>query len=167
MSYLIETARTGIRCLENQDLDNLMTIYANPHIMENSIYGVQSKEQVQALIMSQCQYYKQWNYSLWVVIDLESQQLIGCAGLENKKVDGEVLVTIAYRFCEGIWGRGLATEVVEAILTYAHQVLKLPAIYAIIKPDNEPSKRVAEKAGFIYQYATQYLTHPVELYKWS
>ncbi len=45
------------------------------------------------------------------------------------------------------WGQGYATEAARVVLEYAFQVLALPAVMALVKPDNLRSHRVAEKLG--------------------
>ncbi|MGO1048751.1 GNAT family N-acetyltransferase [Crossiella sp. CA198] len=49
----------------------------------------------------------------------------------------------------GYRGKGLATEAVQALLQHAHDTVGAPAVWALIHPDNLPSKRVAERAGFV------------------
>ena len=46
-----------------------------------------------------------------------------------------------------LWGRGLATEGVAAVLQYGFQTLGLDRIYAYAVVDNRASRRVMEKLG--------------------
>ena len=73
------------------------------------------------------------------------QRLIGSIGLVP---DGEYW-QVGYILSPSMWGRGLATEMLQA-------VLQMPVIQAtgklksFVNPDNTASIRVLEKAGFIH-----------------
>jgi RimJ/RimL family protein N-acetyltransferase len=84
-------------------------------------------------------------YGVW-----EKGILIGMGGLTDWKCDGEDLVDITYRLRETAWGRGLGWELASALKDYAFEVLKLPEITATIKPDNLPSKKIADRLGFTF-----------------
>jgi RimJ/RimL family protein N-acetyltransferase len=51
-------------------------------------------------------------------------------------------------FAPSAQGQGYASEAAAAALDWADEHLKAAEIVAIIDPDNAPSIRVAEKAGF-------------------
>ena len=48
-------------------------------------------------------------------------------------------------------GRGIATEAVTLLCGYLFDAKKINRIRLVIHPDNQPSRRVAEKAGFSYE----------------
>ncbi|MEB3308683.1 MAG: GNAT family N-acetyltransferase [Snowella sp.] len=45
------------------------------------------------------------------------------------------------------WEKGYATEAARKILDYGFQTLKLPIIYAVVRPDNAASIRVTQRLG--------------------
>lgn len=45
------------------------------------------------------------------------------------------------------WGRGLAVEIMQALLAWAHGPLDLPRVIATLDADHVASRRVCEKAG--------------------
>lgn len=55
---------------------------------------------------------------------------------------------IGFAFLPEYTGRGIGFEAASATVTYAKDILKLPAIMAITLPDNQPSLKVLEKTGF-------------------
>ena len=57
-------------------------------------------------------------------------------------------IEIGYRFCRAAWGRGLATEAASAGLDHAFRTRALPAVVAVVHPDNIGSQRVVMKLGF-------------------
>ena len=58
---------------------------------------------------------------------------------------------IGYWIDEGFSNRGITTEAVVAITDFGFQSLKLHRIEIALRPENEASKRVAEKAGFDFE----------------
>ena len=49
------------------------------------------------------------------------------------------------------WGRGLATEAARAALDHAFNVVGAERVISLIRPDNHPSIRVAERLGERYE----------------
>lgn len=58
---------------------------------------------------------------------------------------------IGYWIDEGFSNRGITTEAVVAVTDFGFQSLKLHRIEIALRPENEASKRVAEKAGFDFE----------------
>ncbi|MBP2472914.1 RimJ/RimL family protein N-acetyltransferase [Crossiella equi] len=61
-------------------------------------------------------------------------------------------------------GKGLATEAVRAMVTHAHDTVGVPGVWALIHPDNTPSKRVAERSGFVHVGWREKLGRQVEVH---
>ena len=55
---------------------------------------------------------------------------------------------IGYWLSEPLWGKGLMTEALEAVIKFAFGKLGLHRIYATTHIDNRASQRVLEKLGF-------------------
>lgn len=72
------------------------------------------------------------------------------------KVNWELrLGTLGYNLMRSEWGKGFATEAVNAVLPFAFGVLELKYVNAACHADNRASGRVLEKAGFTKQYEFQ------------
>ncbi|MBI2212537.1 MAG: GNAT family N-acetyltransferase [Acidobacteria bacterium] len=56
---------------------------------------------------------------------------------------------IGYWVGQSLWGRGLATAAVQAVLPYAFERLELLRVFAAVFELNPASARVLEKAGFV------------------
>lgn len=52
------------------------------------------------------------------------------------------------------WGRGFASEAVEAVRTEAFERVRAPSVVARIQPGNQRSRRVAERLGMSYEMET-------------
>jgi RimJ/RimL family protein N-acetyltransferase len=58
---------------------------------------------------------------------------------------------IGWIFDRSTWGRGYATEAGSAAMNHVLTTLGRQRVVAIIDPDNEPSKKVAERLGMQYE----------------
>ena len=74
-------------------------------------------------------------------------ELIGDCGIIRQQVDGEQLYEIGYHLRRDLWGQGLATEAAIACRDWAFAHLKTDRVISLIRPENLPSRRVAERTG--------------------
>lgn len=77
------------------------------------------------------------------VVQKERGDLIGGVGVSFK--DGE----IGYWLGEAYWGQGYASEAVSALIDKSFSSSALPCLWAAVRPGNDGSCRVLEKAGFL------------------
>ena len=76
-----------------------------------------------------------------------TQELIGDCGLVVQEVDAANEVEIAYHVRRDHWNRGLATEAARACRDFGFARLPVDRLISLIRPENLPSRRVAEKNG--------------------
>ena len=93
--------------------------------------------------------YAQHGYGRFAVVYKETGQFIGFSGLKYLPNLDEV--DIGYRLAVPFWGKGLATESVEAVLKFGFETLKLKKIVGLAIPENTASVRVMEKMGFRFE----------------
>ncbi|MGA9527064.1 MAG: GNAT family N-acetyltransferase [Terriglobales bacterium] len=74
-------------------------------------------------------------------------ELIGDCGLIRQKLDGEHLYEIGYHLRRDCWGQGFATEAARACRDWGFTELKADLLISLIRPENLPSRRVAERNG--------------------
>ena len=77
--------------------------------------------------------------------------MVGRGGMQYTFVAGCHEVEVGWAIVPERWGEGLATELALASVEVAFGNLGLPAIVAFTLPDNLASRRVMEKAGFIFE----------------
>ncbi|KPL86737.1 GNAT family N-acetyltransferase [Herpetosiphon geysericola] len=75
--------------------------------------------------------------------------LIGMAGLIKRTPEAEI--DLGYAFLPEYWGQGYASEVAQALLTYAITTLKLPRIIATTHLENQQSIKVLERIGMQFE----------------
>ncbi|MBR5221501.1 MAG: GNAT family N-acetyltransferase [Clostridia bacterium] len=62
--------------------------------------------------------------------------------------DGEC--ELGYWLGKSFWGQGLMTEAAQVLLSYAFDVLDVPAVWSGYYDENIRSRRVQEKLGFVH-----------------
>ena len=65
----------------------------------------------------------------------------------RQQVEGETLYEIGYHLRRDLWGQGLATEAAIACRDWAFAHLQSGRLISLIRPENLPSRRVAERVG--------------------
>lgn len=84
----------------------------------------------------------------WTVEAKDDGAVIGWGGLGRDPDDARWGPEVVYFLARDRWGRGLATELVEAALHLAFEELGLPEVGAFVRPENAASRRVLAKCGF-------------------
>lgn len=101
-------------------------------------------------------------YGQWAIVERESRQLIGRAGLINP--DGWPGPEVGYLLGKAWWNRGYATEAARAALDWAFRARDFDRILSLIDPDNAASIRVAERIGERLRGETELWGHTVLVY---
>ena len=86
-------------------------------------------------------------YGLWAAILKDENKYIGYCGLRPGEKPG-VEAHIAYYVARPYWGRGLASEAVQAFIDVAFKRLNLSRVLADVEKGNAASERILQKFGF-------------------
>ena len=145
---IFETSRLLLREFTLQDVDALVAVLGDPVAMQYYPAPFNRKE-VEEWIERNRQRYQREGYGLWAMLLRETEQLIGDCGCFLRDIEGRNEVEIAYHVRRDLWGDGYATEAARACMQYAFNKLGLDRVISLIRPENVPSIRVAEKNGLI------------------
>ncbi len=87
----------------------------------------------------------------WTV-HLRQNSAIGCVGLVQiaPHCDG-FDIELSYEFHPMVWGAGIASEAVRAVVAHALGPLGPTRLIAETQVDNRPSKRLLERVGMRYE----------------
>jgi [ribosomal protein S5]-alanine N-acetyltransferase len=143
---VLETDRLFLRRFQPSDLDALAEILGDPDTMRYYPHP-KSREETLGWIEWSRRSYAEHGFGLWASILKESGRLIGDCGLTLQAVDDEHFVEVGYHLNKAFWHRGLATEAATACRDHAYQTVGVDRLIALIRPENEPSCRVAERLG--------------------
>jgi RimJ/RimL family protein N-acetyltransferase len=143
---ILETERLLLRGLQMDDLDEYAAMYADSEVMRHLENGVPLDRA--AAWRSMAVHLGHWQlrgYGQWALVERSSQALVGRAGLWQP--EGWPGLEIGWLLARPQWGRGFATEAARGALSYAFDVVGAERVISLIRPDNTPSIRVAERLG--------------------
>jgi RimJ/RimL family protein N-acetyltransferase len=143
---ILETSRLILREFSEEDVDALALVLSDAKTMR--FYPAPyDRAGVEEWIARNRRRYKDHGHGLWGMTLKSSGELIGDCGLTVQDVDGANEVEIGYHVRRDLWGQGLATEAARACRDFGFARLKVERLISLIRPENLPSRRVAEKNG--------------------
>jgi RimJ/RimL family protein N-acetyltransferase len=148
MRAVLETERLKLRELEPGDAAALALVLSDAAAMR--FYPAPlDRPKVDAWIARNRARYQTDGSGLWAVEWRASGRLVGDCGLVRQSLEGvtDSVLEVGYHVLPDWQGRGIATEAAAACLKHAHERLGAARLYAFVRPENLPSRRVAEKLG--------------------
>lgn len=146
-SPVVETRRLVLRSPQAQDVTRLAAL-ANDHDIARMTLRMPhpySVDDAEGFILSVAG--QDPARSRTFLIEHEDHGPVGVLGIFE---DGHVAPEVGYWIGRPYWGRGYATEALEAGVLWASRQWKRRALVAGHFSDNPASGRVLEKAGFLY-----------------
>jgi RimJ/RimL family protein N-acetyltransferase len=103
-------------------------------------------------------------FGMWAVEEQATGLFIGRIGcLEPEGWPG---FELAYTLAQPFWGRGYASEGAGAALAFAWDTLGRHRVISLIRPENTPSIRVAERLGATLEGVVQFFGAPSLVYRY-
>jgi [ribosomal protein S5]-alanine N-acetyltransferase len=160
---VLETPRLILRHYVPEDVDALSEVLCD---RENMRYYPNPFERadVEAWIEKCLRRYREDGIGLWALILKAGDQFAGDCGLALQEVDGVIETEVGYHLARRHQGQGLATEAARACLDYAFSNLRLQRVISLIRPENLPSRRVAERNGMSIEKETTFVGLPHLVY---
>jgi len=152
---LPSTLRLQLRELTPSDLDHLMRILADPMAMRYWPSFMSRDEGIE-WIERQLNRYANDGCGYWACELTATGEFVGQAGLLMQEVDGMRELGLGYMFIPEFWGNGYATEASRGCLDYGFRNYPVDHIVALIRPENEPSIRVAQRLDMTLWKTTEY-----------
>jgi [ribosomal protein S5]-alanine N-acetyltransferase len=143
---ILQTSRLSLRELTPQDADALTRVLSDPQTM--CYYPAPfDRSGVEQWIERNRQRYQNDGVGLWAMELTKDREIVGDCGIVLQEVEDERLYEIGYHLRRDFWGQGLATEAAVACRDWAFAHLKVERLISLIRPENLPSRRVAERNG--------------------
>jgi|SRR5450755_671023 ribosomal-protein-alanine N-acetyltransferase len=143
---ILETLRLSLREFTPQDADALALVISDPETMLH-YPAPYDRAGVEQWIERNRRRYQDDGVGLWAMELTGNRELIGDCGIIVQQVEGDSLYEIGYHLRRDFWGRGFATEAAIACRNWAFAHLKTDRLISLIRPENLPSIRVAERVG--------------------
>lgn len=149
MEIILETERMILRPVVETDAEAIYDFCKNSNVGINAGWkpheSIEETREVMELVFL--------NQEFVFAMELkETKTLFGSIGIiPDPKRQNNKTRMIGYAISENYWGKGLATEAVQAVLRFGFQKLNLDLISAYCYPSNERSKKILKKCGFEYE----------------
>jgi len=138
--------RLYYRPFRRSDAEAAFAFFGDAEVMKYSAFGVHPTiERTIEMLTDLIDHNRRRGYGFWAVIERDSGDLIGMAGLAELDEGGDL--ELAYRLRRDRWGRGCASEAAAAWVEKGFSDLGAAQIVAVVEPDHVVSKRILEKVG--------------------
>jgi len=154
-ALVLETERLLLRPLTRDDVDAMFAIIGDPVAMQYYPRAF-TREDAAEWVERNLRRYENDEHGLLAVVLKSSGEVIGDCGLSWQLADGEPVLELGYHLRRDHWGNGYATEAAHACMDHAFRVLATNRLASLIRPENAPSRRVAERNGM---WAERQVTH--------
>lgn len=140
----LKTKRLALKYITQNDFEELKSILQDKGVMYAWEYDFKN-EDVQNWIDKNLELYKKHNLGFFLMVENASCEIIGQAALMQDIINEEKHFEVGYILKKKYWHKGFATEAAKALADYAFNTLKLKEIIFEIRPENIPSRKVAER----------------------
>ena len=161
---ILKTKRLRLEEVKKNHFNDLYSLLSNSKVHKHFPKALNKNEAKEFYDRIQNRY-KSDGYCFWAVIRIVDNEFLGICGILRQEVDGQVEAEIGYRFIDKFWCNGYATEAAKGCIGYAKEKLRKSSIISLIRPDNIPSIRVAEKNGLKLEKETIFHDLPHQLYR--
>jgi ribosomal-protein-alanine N-acetyltransferase len=145
---VLETPRLRLRRFADDlsDLDALHEIQSDAEHMRFYPHPF-TLDETRAWIERRLEQYDEYGFSLWVVEDKATGEFLGNVGPTPQEVDGTEEIELGWSITPRRVRQGIASEAAAACSDHCFEVFGIHHLVALVRPENVPSRRVAEHIG--------------------
>jgi ribosomal-protein-alanine N-acetyltransferase len=147
-SQILESSRLRLREFVHEDVDALALILSDAETMRY-YPTLFDRAGVEEWIARNRRRYAANGHGLWAMILKSTGELIGDCGVTVQTVDGVDELEIGYHLRRDHWGQGYATEAAQACRDWAFANRNAEYVISFVRPENSPSRRVADRNGMV------------------
>jgi [ribosomal protein S5]-alanine N-acetyltransferase len=146
LDLVLETERLRLRRFRREDVDAVFAIIGDDVAMQ---YYPRTfdRDDARQWVERNIRRYADYGHGLFAVMPNSGDEVIGDCGVIQQVVEGEKQLEVGYHFRRDHWGKGYATEAARACMGLAFHKLGAEKVISLIRPENVPSRRVAERNG--------------------
>lgn len=148
---VLSTSRLILRALRTSDLDDLYEYASDPEIDQYVPWEhYKNIDEARENLNEFLEEYKKDGFGAWGIEHRTDKKLIGITNISiphriNRRVE------VGYTISRTYWGKGYATEAIQAVIHFGFETMKLVRIEAVVLPENLASARVLEKSGMQFE----------------
>jgi RimJ/RimL family protein N-acetyltransferase len=145
---ILETARLRLRPFapDLSDLEALHAIQADAVHMRYYPHPF-SVAETRSWIERAIEHGERFGFGLWAIEDRRTGEVLGNCGPVHQTVDGQDEIELGWSVTPARARRGIASEAALACRDHCFQTLRLSYVIALVRPENTPSRGVAERIG--------------------
>jgi ribosomal-protein-alanine N-acetyltransferase len=162
----VRTSRLLLARLSERDLGELCRMHRDARVMA-TLGGVRLDADTRKFARQLIAHWDTHGFGYWSIREAGTGRFVGRGGLRHVTIEGRPEVEVAYALLPQYWGRGLGTELAKEAVRVGFEVLERPDLVSFTLPTNAASRRVMEKAGFVYERDVRYAGLPHVLYRLS
>lgn len=149
---VLKTKRCIVREIQVDDLEQLYKLYEDKNVIAYIEDLLEDKEAEKEYIKSyQEEIYGFYDYGMWIIQEIETNQIIGRAGIENKaNSKGQKIIELGYFIGKEFQGQGYGYEVCREIIKYTKKEEISKNLFIYTRKENIPSIKLCKKLGFQY-----------------
>src|SRR5688572_5563141 len=145
----LETSRLVLRHPKPTDSSDLFAVFSDPEVMRYwSDLPMSTPQDADGYIAQIDAHFHDRDLFQWAAEQRTTARVIGTCTLLNVSAAHQ-RAEIGFALGRQHWGQGLATEIVNALLSFAFETLALHRLEADVDPRNERSLRLLERLGFL------------------
>ena len=144
----IRTERLLLTALDPGWLDEVAAMLADPVVM-TYFPRPMTRPEAEHWLRRNTERYQVHGTALFAVLreDAGRQVFLGDCGLVVRRFGDRLHLELGYHFAGHAWGQGYATESARACLALGFAHTDAAEVIALIRPENRPSQRVAQRLG--------------------
>jgi RimJ/RimL family protein N-acetyltransferase len=159
----LTTERLLLRAFRADDFEAYAAIMADPAVTRFLGDGhPQGRDEAWRSMAYFLGHWELRGFGLWAVEERETGALAGRIGFLQP--EGWPDFELAYTLAPAFQGRGYAREGARAALGYARETLGRERVISLIRPENTPSRRVAESFGATVEQTLDFFGGPALVY---
>jgi len=157
----LETPRLHLRAWTDDDLPAFAAMNADPEVMRHFPEAM-TRDKSDALAKRIRENMAKRGWGLWAVEVKTGPRFAGFVGLAVPTFKAKFMPTveIGWRLSRECWGRGIATEGAQIVLTFAFGRLNLGEVVSFTAEGNHRSRAVMERLGMSHKPADDF-DHPM------
>lgn len=149
---VIETERLVLRGQRRDDLEAFAALWGDPEVTRFIGGKPSTREESWTRLLRGIGHWEEMGFGPWIVCEKATGRLVGDIGFANFQRSLEPAFgdtpEIGWVMSPAAHGKGYATEAVLAAVAWGDEHFDGDRTVCIIDPENTPSRRVAEKAGY-------------------
>jgi ribosomal-protein-alanine N-acetyltransferase len=163
VALVLETPRLILRRLRPDDVDAIFAVIGDPVAMQYYPRTF-ARQDAEEWMERNLRRYEEHGHGLYAVVLKSTGSMIGDCGLVMQQIEGKPLLEVGYHLRRDQWGKGYATEAARGCMEHAFRALGADKVISLIRPENVPSQRVAERNNMKIERRVLYFGLPHLVY---